>query len=282
MTVPVPSSATAEPEGRIWPRWATAVDFTGGHGQAVREQLAMRLDLPPFAESIAMLLGRDAVGTPFTKVLAWPFARHLLDRPTEWWRIADAEPAQPGWPRKDGVLGILDLAAQFPLFAILPDRPAAVAFRGDEAAWHQARRSALSTAVARQDVTGRWSIRVPETVTPWLTVHWAVPYPARDVPASRDLAAVTIAQPSGGVLRSKKLSTIELAEVQADVAAVAHVLVGVARDSGRVASAGAAELRSLLWRLAQGEDNPPEGDITMAHRQSYKWLARTDVLQQAS
>ncbi|MEU3904173.1 hypothetical protein AB0F20_10175 [Streptomyces goshikiensis] len=281
MTEPVQSPA-AEPVGRIWPRWATAVDFAEGKGEVVRGELAMRLTIPPFATSVAMLLGRDAVGNPFTRVLAWPFARPQLDYPTDWWRIADAEPAQPGWPRKDGVLGIMDVAATFPLFGILPDLPAAVAFGGDENAWHQARRAALSAAVARQDAAGRWTIRVPETVTPWLTAHWAVPYPARDVPASRDLAALSIVQPSGGVLRGKKTTTVELAEVQADVAALAHVLVGVARDPRKVASAGATHLRTLLWRFTQEDGDVEEGDITMAHRQAFKWLADTQGLRQAS
>ncbi|MEV6956553.1 hypothetical protein [Streptomyces sp. NPDC051183] len=281
MTAPVPSATAVEPEGRIWPRWATAIDFAEGNGEILRGQLAMRLEIPPFAQCVAMLLGRDATGNQFTKVLAWPFARPQLDYPDEWWRIADAEPAQPGWPRRDGVLGVMDIAAPFPLFGILPDRPAAVAFGGNESAWHQARRAVLSTAVARQDASGRWSIRVPETVTPWLTAHWAVPYPARDVPVSRDLAAVSIVQPSGGVLRSKRTATVELHEVQADVAALAHVLVGTARDRGKVASAGAGQLRSLLWRFAQGDD-VQEGDITMAHRQGYKWLAGSQDLRQAS
>lgn len=282
MTVPVSVPSAAEPEGRIWPRWATAADFSGARGEALRQEMSLRLELPPYAESVAVLMGRDTAGHQFTKIMAWPFARHLLDRPTDWWHIADKEPAQPGWPRRSAdLLGTWDLAGLFPLFAILPDRPAAVAFRGDDAAWQRARRHALSDAVARQDGPDRWSIRVPEPLTPWLTAHWSIPYPARNVPVSRNLAALTIGQPSGGVLRGRKTATVELDEVQTHIAALAHILVGVARDTSRAAAGGAVELRSLLWRVAQ-EQSIEEGDITLAHRQAYKWLAGADALQQAS
>ncbi|WP_073227044.1 hypothetical protein [Streptomyces sp. NBRC 110465] len=283
MTVPVPPTTATTPVGRIWPRWAAGADLAGDTGDALRQQLQMRLAIPPYVQSVALLLGRDAVGNQFTKVMGWPYARHALDQPIEWWRTADAEPAQPGWPRRDGLVSILDVADAFPLFAILPDRSPAVAYDGDDEAWHQARRSALSTAIAQQDgSTDVWTIRVPEVVAPWLTVHWTVPYPARNAPVSRSLASVTFEQPTGGVLRGRRTATIELSEVQSDVAALVHVLVGAARDSGRAAAAGSTELRRLLWRFAQGDEGLVEGDITLAHRQAFQWLAPITPVAQAS
>lgn len=273
------SLAPPSPVGHLWPRWAAAADLTGDGGTAVRQKLEQRLTLPPYAQQIALLLCRDSAGARFTHVLSWPFAPHLLERPLEWWRSGDAEPAQPGWPRKEGLYAITDVAAEFPLFAVLPD-VAAVAFEGDEHAWHRARRSALSAAGPRQDngPDGEWIVRVPETVTPWLSVEWGVPYPARNAPPSRSLVSARVGKPAGGILRSRQTVTIELNGMQSDVVALVHALVGMARDRKHHTADEANDVCAVLSRLAHADALLVESDIIGAHRRVFHWLVRTRPL----
>ncbi|MER6913933.1 hypothetical protein ABT354_19860 [Streptomyces sp. NPDC000594] len=257
-------------------------DLRGEGGSALRGQVEKRLRLPPSAQSVALLLGRDAVGARFTQVMDWPGDGPLLDRPVEWWRMADTRPAQPGWPLRDGLTSTLDMAGGFPLFAVLPDRPAAVAYGGEQHRWHEARRAALSTAVARQDeLHGEWTISVPEPVAPWLTVSWSVPYPARNAAPSRDLASITLGATSTSPLRQRRARTIELSGVQSDIAALAHVLVAAARDSSTAAAETAAGLHALLVRFAQGDATLVESEIIVAHRRAYRWLVNAIPADQA-
>ncbi|MGA5820003.1 hypothetical protein ACPC54_19325 [Kitasatospora sp. NPDC094028] len=267
-TLPTPAAVVA---GRVWPHWAAVADFTVAGGQMLRGQLEFLLELPPYATSVALLLGRDNAGSHFTKVLSWPFARHLLHQPMAWWPVADSEPAQPGWPGPHGLLAVTDLTAVWPAFAYLAGHPCTQAFDGDHQVWQQARRSALSSEVARQDGPGgTWTIRVTEQVAPWLAAHWSVPYPARNAPTSRTLAAVTLTR--SGALRGRREVVLELDAMPAAAAALAQVMVGAARTPAPDAAAGAASLRDLLWRYAEGQV-VGEGDLTGTHRAAARWLA---------
>ncbi|MFD8316292.1 hypothetical protein [Kitasatospora purpeofusca] len=272
MTRTTLSAPTVVAAGRVWPHWAAVADFTAPGGQLLRGRLGFHLELPPYATSVALLLGRDNAGSRFTKVLSWPFARHLLHQPMAWWPVADSERAQPGWPAPDGLLCVTDLTAVWPAFAHLAGHPCTQAFGGAAQLWQQARRSALSSEIARQDGPGgSWTIRVAERVAPWLTAHWSVPYPARNAPASRTLAAVTLTR-TGSALRGRRDAVLELDELPAAAAALAQVMVGAARTPSPDAAAGAASLRDLLWRYAEGQV-VAEGDLTSAHRPASRWLA---------